>query len=120
MKKWEIILFAVIAAACIAFLAVRYLTREEGATVVVEVNGEEFGTYSLNKDQEIDINGTNVLIIADGGAFMSQADCPDKLCISQGVISSNGQMIICLPNRVFVQVIDEQEDDGSLVDAVAE
>ncbi len=118
MKKWEIILFAVIAAACVAFLAVRYLTREEGASVVVEVNGQEFGTYPLNKDQEIDINGTNVLVIANGQAFMTEANCPDKLCISQGVITSNGQMIICLPNRVIVQVVDEQEDEGAL-DAVA-
>ncbi len=118
MKKWEIILFAVIAAACVVFLAVRYLTQEEGATVVIEVNGQEFGTYPLNKDQEIEINDTNVLVIADGEAFMTEANCPDRLCISQGAISSNGQMIICLPNRVIVQVVDEREDAETL-DAVA-
>ena len=41
---------------------------------------------------------------------MSDADCPDKLCIHQGRIHKNGQWIICLPNRVAVTIEGAAED----------
>ncbi|MFR5116202.1 MAG: NusG domain II-containing protein [Eubacterium sp.] len=31
---------------------------------------------------------------------MISADCPDKLCVNQHAISSNGETIVCLPNKV--------------------
>ncbi|MCD8347216.1 MAG: NusG domain II-containing protein [Lachnospiraceae bacterium] len=117
MKKADIKLVLIVGVVCVILLAFRYYEMDTGASVVVEVYGEIYGTYSLNKDQTIEINDTNVLIIEDGEAYMSEASCPDGLCISQGHISASGTMIVCLPNRVVVQVVDaEAEDDG--LDAV--
>ena len=82
---------------------------KEGSEVRVMVEGKEIGVYSLSKDREYSLNGgTNTLIIKDGKAYMTDADCPDKLCVRQGKISRNGETITCLPNKLTVTVIDEK------------
>ncbi|MCD8012453.1 MAG: NusG domain II-containing protein [Lachnospiraceae bacterium] len=111
MKKADIRLILIVGVICAVLLIGRQIFTEDGATVVVQVDGEVYGTYSLNKNQTVQINDTNVLVIEDGEAYMSEASCPDGLCISQGRISSSGTLIVCLPNRVVVQVIEE-DDDG--------
>lgn len=120
MKKADVRLILIVGVVCAALLIWRTLFLEEGVSVVVQVNGETYGTYSLNKNQTVSINDTNVLVIADGEAWMSEANCPDGLCVSQGHISTNGSMIVCLPNRVVVQVVDADAEDDGGVDAIAE
>ncbi|MCD7819452.1 MAG: NusG domain II-containing protein [Lachnospiraceae bacterium] len=109
LKKADIFFFAVIAVICIAVLVYRTYSQEEGAQVIVSVNGEIYGTYSLNKDQVIEINDTNVLTISDGEAYMSEASCPDQLCVSMGHISNHNELIVCLPNYVVIQVDDDSD-----------
>lgn len=85
------------------------------ASVCVTVDGSVYGTYALGEEQEIPIvqDGvtTNVLTIRDGKADMTEADCPDKLCVHQKAISKNHEMIVCLPNKVVVEVTGS-EDNG--------
>ena len=69
---------------------------------------------SIEQEQEIPIvqDGvtTNVLTIRDGRADMTEADCPDKLCVHQKAISKNHEMIVCLPNKVVVEVTGSEEN----------
>ena len=58
------------------------------------------------------IGGTNLLVIADGSASVTEADCPDALCVGMGKISRTGQSIVCLPHQVVVEVGDESEEPG--------
>lgn len=86
---------------------------EQGAQVTVTVDGEVYGTYSLEENQEIPIiqEGvtTNLLVIEGGSADMTEADCPDKLCVHQRAVSKNNETIVCLPNKVVVQVTGSEE-----------
>ncbi len=88
---------------------------KQGASVLVTVDGSTYGTYSLAQNQrvEIVIDGvtTNILEIQDGKADMVEADCPDKLCVHQKAISKNNETIICLPNKVVVQVTGGEESE---------
>lgn len=90
------------------------LLRSEGDTVVVTVNGEEYATYPLSKNTEVDIltgeNGEQVnrLVIKDGKAFVASATCPDGICASHKPISHDGESIICLPHKVVVTVGSEE------------
>ncbi len=103
-KDWILIIVIVCVAAC-AYLS-HQLLRDTGAgNVIVKVNGEITGTYDLNEDQKISINGgSNILEIRNGRADMIEADCPDLLCVHQKAVSANGENIICLPNKVIVEV----------------
>jgi hypothetical protein len=92
------------------------LTERDGAFAVVTVDGEQVAKYSLDRDGEYSINGgSNILVIRDGEAYISYADCPDKTCVHGngvfgGKISSAGQRIICLPNRVMVEIVGTEEE----------
>ena len=84
---------------------------ESWAVAHVQIEGQEDAYYPLSKDGVYALNGaTNTLVIEDGWVWMSDADCPDKLCIHQGKIRKNGQWIICLPNRVAVTIEGAAED----------
>lgn len=106
MKKKDWILIAVIlCVAAAAYLSHQLLRNTGAANIIVKVNGEITGTYDLNEDQVISINGgSNILEIKNGRADMTEADCPDLLCVHQKPVSADGENIICLPNKVVVEV----------------
>lgn len=121
MKKNDRIFLCVVFLVLAAVAAVFYLTRENhGAQVKVTVDGDLYGTYSLNENQEIWIQKdgvtTNVLVIKDGTADITEADCPDKLCVHQRAISKTKETIVCLPNKVVVEVAGSEESE---LDSVA-
>ncbi len=114
-KKDLILLAVILAAALIIFGVFKIRNQETGAQVKVTVDGETYGTYDLNPSDgkpqtiEIKIGGvvTNILVIEDGKADVTEADCPDKLCVNQKAISVTGETIVCLPNKVVVEVIGD-------------
>lgn len=117
-KKDLILLAVILAAALIIFGVFKLRHQDAGAQVKVTVDGEIYGTYDLNPadgkartiEIKIDGNVTNVLVIADGKADVTEADCPDKLCVNQKSISATGETIVCLPNKVVVEVIGDTEE----------
>ena len=110
MKKRDLILIASILIVAIALFLVVEMTKEEGAGVTVKVDGIEVAEYSLAKNGTHSLNGgTNILVIEDGKAYLSDANCPDKLCVHQGKISMTGETITCLPNKLTVTVFGAEE-----------
>lgn len=117
INKSDIILAAiVVAVAALAFLLHSILGDKGANAITIKVDGKIQGVYSLLEDQEIMINdGTNILVIKNGKADMVEADCPDKLCVNQKAVSKNHENIICLPNKVVVEV---DSSENSEFDAV--
>lgn len=103
------LLLAALCIWCVIFF-VQKNGSKEGLMVVVTVDGEEYysgllaGENQQAERREIDIDGHNKVVIENGEVLMEEADCPDKLCISQGKISRTGQTIICLPNKTMVTI----------------
>lgn len=86
---------------------------DEGPWAVVIMDGEETARYSMTKNGTYELNGgTNTLVIEDGYAWMTESQCPDKICEHMGKIRYNGQLIVCLPNGVIVTV--EGGEDGGV------
>ena len=105
MKRKDIVLLiGILAVAFLSYLGMCLLFQEDAAIVQVNVDGEIFGEYSLHKDQEIEINDSNHLVIKDGRVDMIEANCPDQICVNQKDISKTGETIVCLPNKVIVEV----------------
>ena len=116
-KKKRLLLDAALILALLILAGVLYFCltpkEEEGACAVVIVNGEEAARYPLSKNGTFPLNGgTNTLVIENGYAWMTESQCPDKICEHMGKIHLNGQMIVCLPNGVIVTV--EGGDDGGV------
>ena len=104
MKKKELTFIISIVVFALILWGGMYLTRRgHYGTIRITVNGEEYGTYSLAKDQVIKIGDTNVCEIKNGKVRMIEADCPDHLCMKQKAVDSTGGTIVCLPNKVVIE-----------------
>ena len=75
---------------------------------------EAFDLMSVSKAYTIDLEGNKILVEPEG-VSVKEADCPDRLCVKQGRINMPGHSIVCLPNRVVIEISDGE----SGVDAVA-
>ena len=98
----------------VALFIVVKVTQTSGSYAKVLVNGQEYGTYSLDKDTEVLIEsdlGKNNMIIKDGKCYLEDADCPDKLCVLQGAIDKDGQSIICLPHLVVITIYSDEKSE---------
>ncbi len=112
MKKNDVILIVVLLVVSLAFFVLIQYKQDNGDVVVVKINGKETASYSLSVDGEYKLNnGTNILRIEDGSAWIYYADCPDKICVNQGKINKPGQVITCLPNRLTVTVVSSKNGD---------
>ncbi len=115
ISKNDVKFMAVLVVLVIVVLGISYavMQKDPGTQVIVTVDGEEYGRYSLDEEQEIPIviDGvtTNLLVIKDGVADMTEANCPDKLCVHQREISKGNEMIVCLPNKVVVEISGSEE-----------
>ena len=114
MKKKDIILgIGIIAVALLMLLVLQINRREEGNRIQVILDGKIYGTYSLEKDQVIEIEeGSfyNKIRVEDGKAYMEEANCPDGYCEEQGKISRHTQTIVCLPHKLVVEVLEADND----------
>ena len=110
MNKRDLLLIGgILIVALIAFVFVQ-ATQDGGAYVLIRVDGEEVEQYSLSVEGTYPLNGgTNILHIEGGEAWLTEADCPDHLCVKQGKISKTGQFITCLPNKLTVTVYGAEE-----------
>ena len=93
---------------------------EAGSTVIVTVDGIEEAHFPLNTDTEHTIKtekGINYLEIKDGSASITDANCPDKLCVHQRSISKKGETLVCLPHKVIVSI---SSDTDTEIDGIAQ
>ena len=53
--------------------------------------------------------------IENGKADITEASCPDHVCVDQRAISKTGEAITCLPNKTVITVDGEEEADIDFV-----
>ncbi len=71
-------------------------------------------TYSFTVVGEGD--AYNIITVSPDGAWVSEASCPDKLCIRQGSLPGSLLPITCLPNRLVIRLADDsprETDNGA-------
>ena len=104
--KNDIILAAVLLS--VSFAALLLLRPGmSGSLAEVSVDGRPWAEYSLSEDRSVRIEteyGINVLEIKDGCVRISEADCPNRDCVRSGPASREGQLIVCLPHRLVVNI----------------
>lgn len=121
MKKKELCIFAgiLLFAALLWIGMTLYRHSREFTGIRITVNGTEFGVYSLEEAQIIDIGTGNICEIREGKVKMTFADCPDKLCMKQPAVDENGGSIICLPHQVVIEGIASSGSEILPVDGIS-
>lgn len=122
-RRNDIILISIIlilAIAGYAAISIYQRMQTKGAEAVVQIDGEEYGRYLLSVDVkeriELPDGSYNILVIKDGKAFITEASCPDQYCVKHSAIDRQNQSIVCLPNKVVVEI---ENGDVSEFDTIA-
>ncbi len=122
-KRNDFILAAVILVIAVAGLLIMNFTKTQGDFAVVKIDGVEKHKLSLNEEIKLDIvtgekeEYINTLIIEDGVAYMSEANCPDGICVAHRPIKNTGESIVCLPHKIVVEIQSKNNVDE--LDAIA-
>jgi hypothetical protein len=119
IKKNDLILAGVILIIALAAVVFINVTKKEGAVVVVTIGGEVYKTLPLDEDTTFTIGDKqgdyNVLEIRGGEAKMTEANCPDKICVAHRSIHYDHESIICLPHGVSVEIRDGEKSDVDMI-----
>ena len=107
IKKKEIQFFIIILVIAGIFCIIFSMMHTQYNMVTVSINGTTEKQFDLSQDQNYTIQtekGYNILQIQNHIATIIEADCPDQLCVQQKSISHTGEMIVCLPHKVVVEI----------------
>lgn len=112
-KTW-IMLIAVLLLVCLGISFVLMLPGKDARYAQVLSQGKLIHTLDLTVDRKVTVQtakGTNVITVKDGKIAVTEASCPDHVCVNRGFCSS-GLQIVCLPNELVIRFVDEQTVDG--------
>ncbi|MFW2490087.1 NusG domain II-containing protein [Clostridium chromiireducens] len=112
-KKWDII--TIIFLVCLSFIpeivfGVVINRHYNGICAEITVDGKISKTIALSEhrgDEQIDIKtpyGHNTVEIKDKSIKIVDADCKDKICMHSDFISEPGQIIVCLPHKLMIEI----------------
>ncbi len=79
----------------------------QGGYAVAAADGKEIMRIPLDKDGNYELSDLKypvVITIKDGKAAVTESGCPEQVCVSRGYISREGEIIICLPNKLTVTI----------------
>ncbi len=128
MKRWDLYLIILVlsAAGIWYFFSVHDFTSGEdvAAKACIYADSEEIAVLPLDKDTTLTVNGYGGNIctvnITSGSVNVTEATCPDKLCVRQKSIRKNGETIVCLPARIVIEIKTLEETGISDYDAISE
>lgn len=118
MKRKDMILIgAILIIALLGYGGIRLFSKD-GGRVVVTVDKKTVIDVPLSEDQTMEVpltDGSNIIVIEDGAVTMRKADCPDQICVEHKPISKSGETIVCLPHKVVVEIISDEEAKVDIV-----
>ena len=122
MKKNDFLLIGVVLVlALAAYLGMSIFQglNTHDAEAVVLIDGEEYGSFSLDTDLieriELSDGSFNVLEIKEGKADVTEASCPDGICVNHRPVDKQNQSITCLPNKLVVVIQNGEESDVDII-----
>ena len=119
-KRNMLIIAGVFALAAVLFAVSALMPKTQSATgeseILITVDGREWGRYPLSQPQTVVVEqadgSRNEIVITGEGAYMHASTCDNQLCVQMGEVTldnwetrPNQTFIICLPNRVTVELI---------------
>lgn len=124
MKRgWRRLLLAVllvVLAATLVLFTVRYVRSSDDTIATVYLDGEALYTFALSEVEEVQFftvgepGAQNTIRVSPEGIAVVEADCPDQVCVNQGVHAHGPTPIVCLPHKLSIRFSDSDADAGAL------
>ncbi len=112
----KVLIIAVLLVAVTGMLVVRTVQDTGGSIyAVIVVDGEEYKRIDLRNavPGEFTVRspwGYITVEIGKNKIRIKDSTCPDKLCVKQGWLSRPNQLSVCLPNRVYIKIIGQENE----------
>ena len=107
--KVLVLIVVLLAVISLGFIEKQVFSNED-KFVSIQIDGKEvkkiiFDPKIIGKTIEIESEyGYNLIEIADEKVRVIEADCKDQIDVKQGYISKIGETIVCLPNKMIVEI----------------
>lgn len=111
---WLTVIFSVV---LIVFLFQTLWSHQHATKVQIRLGDKIYATYNLNLQREVHVHGPigdAVIHIAQGKARFAKSPCHNQYCVHQGWLTHTGQVAICLPNQISLELIGEEKPYDSL------
>lgn len=90
---------------------------EHAAKLQIRRGDTIYATLSLDQERTLDIPGplgNSRIVIHHGQVRFESSPCPNQYCVHQGWLSRSGQVAICLPNQVSLELLGSKKLYDSL------
>lgn len=114
-RNTYLFLLVLLAIIGVGFLIQIYFFGKTGATAIIEQDGETISELDLSKDTELVLDdgngGSNTITVKNGKIAVTDANCPDLVCVHTGSISQTGEVIACLPHKLIITISEKKNSD---------
>lgn len=116
MKRSDIFVVGIILIVALSVALFTMKPNEEtskGKYISIQIDGEEveqieWSKENINKEFRFEgIKGYNIIQVGKSDVKMIEANCPDQICVHNAPIKEVGEMIVCLPHRVIVEIKED-------------
>lgn len=115
MNKTDIKLIGIILLIALIFLlSFKLFEKNDNKQAIVYYENKEVLKVNLNEKKEYKVDGYNgevTIVVNNGKVKVKQEKSPLHLCSKQGYISKSYETIVCLPNKVSIKIIGNEELD---------
>ena len=95
----------------------QFWSIEPASKLKIRYANKVLGIYDLNQTRELEIHGAvgdAHISISQGKVRFKQSPCNNQYCVHQGWLSRAGQVAICLPNQISLQLMGAKSAYDSL------
>ena len=80
-------------------------------TLIQEISLDEVSeNYDINVDGDIPV----VISVGKDCIYFKKSDCPDKICVNTGKLTQVGDIAVCLPAKVSVEIRGSEKSFDSI------
>lgn len=120
LKKGDFIIFAIIL--LIAFICFMPFINAQNDNLICQISQDNKIIHKIILKQgykdTITVNspyGNSVICIENNSVWFETSDCPDKVCVHTGKLTHAGQIAVCLPNKITIKLIGQQNQVDAIV-----
>lgn len=120
MKKWDKIIIAMLVViSFLPYLLIKLFFPGSYDTryAYITVNGQFYKQIPLTgqlSHKEFVVKtqkGSNKIVVENERIGVIEADCRDKTCKEFGFISKPGEIIVCLPHELYIEVRGQEDNE---------
>ena len=119
LKTKDVILLAILLIVAIVSFFIIHSKPNENLEAVIVKDNQTYKIINLNEVEQpyqINIDGSIPVIISveKNSIYFKNSECPDKICVNTGRLSKAGDIAVCLPAKISIELRGNQKEFDSI------